>query len=76
MEWSKGHAVRWLLSHMSSIAAGGAGVDEKELLPVYIGDDVSDEDAFAAIEELKRGVTILVRLLWLALSSGLLTCHL
>jgi len=41
VEWNKGHAVRWLLERYSSAAA----------LPIYIGDDTTDEDAFAALPE-------------------------
>lgn len=41
VEWNKGHAVRWLLERYSSASA----------LPIYIGDDTTDEDAFAALPE-------------------------
>jgi trehalose 6-phosphate phosphatase len=44
--WHKGAAVEWILRHLS----GG-------LLPIYLGDDNSDEDAFAV---LKDGVTVRV----------------
>jgi trehalose-phosphatase len=37
--WNKGHTVRWLLERYSSASA----------LPIYIGDDTTDEDAFAAL---------------------------
>ena len=47
IEWHKGYAVQWILRE---IAPEGA-------LPVYIGDDVTDEDAFGAISE---GITIRV----------------
>lgn len=47
--WDKGTAVRWLLDR----AAGGAGA-----LPLYLGDDTTDETAFRAIEA--RGVGVLV----------------
>lgn len=39
VEWHKGKAVRWLLS-----ALGLEG--EEDVVPVYVGDDVTDEDAF------------------------------
>ena len=45
--WNKGSAVRWLLTEVLPVQA----------LPLYIGDDVTDEDAFAAIPE---GITIRV----------------
>lgn len=44
---SKGHAVRELIQHVG-----------ESFTPVYFGDDLTDEDAFAAIGE--RGVTVLV----------------
>lgn len=44
--WHKGRAVRWIGRHV------GSG-----RLPVYLGDDVSDEDAF---RELLEGVTVKV----------------
>ena len=50
VEWNKGHAVRWLLERYSSAAA----------LPIYIGDDTTDEDAFAALP----GDALTVRVGW------------
>jgi trehalose 6-phosphate phosphatase len=47
VDWDKGRAVRWILAH----AAG------RDALPVFIGDDVTDEDAFAALPE---GITVKV----------------
>lgn len=41
VEWNKGHAVRWLLERYSSASA----------LPIYIGDDTTDEDAFRALPD-------------------------
>ena len=49
-EWHKGKAVVWLLE-----ALGLAGNDA---LPVYLGDDVTDEDAFGAVAG--RGLGVLV----------------
>ncbi|MFB3775996.1 MAG: trehalose-phosphatase [Bryobacteraceae bacterium] len=45
VDWNKGRAVRWILAHAGNGRA----------LPVYIGDDVTDEDAFAA---LRGGITV------------------
>jgi trehalose-phosphatase len=42
--WHKGHAVRHLL----------AGADQDEALAIYLGDDVTDEDAFEAVGEWSR----------------------
>jgi trehalose 6-phosphate phosphatase len=50
VEWNKGHAVRWLLERYSSAAA----------LPIYIGDDNTDEDAFDAL----HGDALTVRVGW------------
>jgi len=50
IEWDKGRAVLWLLE-----VFGLAGPD---VCPVYIGDDVTDEDAFRALAT--RGVGIRV----------------
>lgn len=47
LAWDKGHALKWLLKE---VLPGST-------LPIYIGDDVTDEDAFAAIPE---GITIRV----------------
>ena len=50
-DWDKGHAVRWLLDRL--------GLDRPDVLPLYIGDDVTDEDAFRALRE--RGLGIVIR---------------
>ena len=49
--WDKGHAVLWLLERL--------GLDRPDLLPMYIGDDVTDEDAMQALRG--RGIGIVVR---------------
>lgn len=50
IDWDKGRAVRWLLAEL--------GLDSPDVLPIYIGDDLTDEDAFEALRG--RGVGILV----------------
>jgi trehalose 6-phosphate phosphatase len=50
--WDKGKAVQWLLRHLplSTMSQG--------VVPVYVGDDTTDEDAFAAIGQ--NGLTVVV----------------
>jgi trehalose 6-phosphate phosphatase len=50
IEWDKGKAVLWLLAAL--------GLDHQNVLPFYLGDDDTDEDAFVALAE--RGIGILV----------------
>ena len=50
IDWDKGKAVIWLLETLK--------LERGKVLPIYIGDDRTDEDAFSALE--KRGVAILV----------------
>lgn len=50
--WNKGKAVQWLLRHPALTAIS------QSVVPVYVGDDVTDEDAFAAIGQ--NGFTVVV----------------
>ena len=50
IDWNKGRAVVWLLETLD--------LEQPEVLPLYIGDDVTDEDVFRALEQ--RGVGIVV----------------
>lgn len=52
VDWDKGRAVLWLLSKFRRDFV------EKRPLAVYIGDDITDEDAFRALK--KRGFTLKV----------------
>jgi trehalose-phosphatase len=50
IDWDKGKAVLWLLEAL--------GLDSPDVLPMYLGDDITDEDAFRALKG--RGLGIFV----------------
>src|SRR5208283_4851895 len=52
MDWDKGKTLRWVIDHLPEAGSGS-------LTPVYLGDDITDEDAFEAVRN--DGVPILVR---------------
>jgi trehalose-phosphatase len=52
VEWDKGKAALWLLRKQEILKGKG------NVLPVYIGDDSTDEDAFEALKD--KGITVLV----------------
>jgi len=52
VKWNKGTVVLWLLKRTEVIEKTGG------ILPVYLGDDLTDEDAFRALSD--RGITVLV----------------
>jgi trehalose 6-phosphate phosphatase len=51
INWHKGKALLWLLKQL--------GIDRPEVLLFYVGDDVTDEDAFKVLK--KRGIGIAVQ---------------
>jgi alpha,alpha-trehalase len=51
IDWNKGKAILWLL--------GALDLDSDDVLPIYIGDDLTDEDAFQALRD--RGLGIIVK---------------
>ena len=53
IDWDKGKTLRWVIDHLHSADAGSA------LLPIYLGDDITDEDAFDAVRD--DGIPIVVR---------------
>lgn len=52
IDWNKGWAVLWLLEALD--------IEAEDVLPIYVGDDLTDEDAFKALKD--RGVGIVVGL--------------
>jgi trehalose-phosphatase len=50
LDWNKGKALLWLLEAFH--------LDITDVLPIYIGDDVTDEDAFHVLED--KGIGIVV----------------
>jgi trehalose 6-phosphate phosphatase len=50
VEWDKGRAVLWLM--------GALHLDRPEVVPVYVGDDLTDEDAFAALDGRGAGIVV------------------
>ncbi len=50
IDWNKGRAVIWVLETL--------GLEQPEVLPLYIGDDRTDEDAFRVL--VRRGIGVVV----------------
>lgn len=53
IDWNKGKAVEFLLESLGL-------TNSEDVLPIYIGDDRTDEDAFKVLREGNRGYGILV----------------
>lgn len=52
IEWSKGKAALWILKKQRGL------LKKKWILPVYFGDDITDEDAFDVLRN--KGITVFV----------------
>jgi trehalose 6-phosphate phosphatase len=53
VDWDKGKTLRWVLDYIRHDEQPGP------LLPIYLGDDITDEDAFDAVRD--DGIPIVVR---------------
>ena len=53
VDWDKGKTLHWVLDYVRDDEGSGS------LLPIYLGDDITDEDAFDAVAD--DGIAILVR---------------
>lgn len=51
IHWDKGAALNWLLQAL--------GLRGGDVLPLYIGDDITDEDAFAAVNNTGIGIVVM-----------------
>ncbi|KAK8482391.1 hypothetical protein V6N11_033151 [Hibiscus sabdariffa] len=61
IDWDKGKAVTYLLESLGKKNKHALGLGNcDDVLPIYVGDDQTDEDAFKVLREGNRGYGILV----------------
>ena len=53
VDWDKGKAIAWLIAKYKKTKT------KKEVLPIYLGDDLTDENGFKAIEK-NNGISVFV----------------
>jgi trehalose 6-phosphate phosphatase len=53
IDWGKGKAIAWLIAKLKNSSKKG------RILPIYLGDDLTDEDGFKMINK-KRGISIFI----------------
>lgn len=51
VDWHKGKAVEWLLARLNKLFPPPHG-DDRPIVPIYLGDDVADEEAFISIQNI------------------------
>jgi trehalose 6-phosphate phosphatase len=56
IDWDKGKTLRWVIDHLQG---AGFRAGSAPLVPIYLGDDITDEDAFDAVRH--DGIPIVVR---------------
>jgi trehalose 6-phosphate phosphatase len=60
VDWDKGKTLRWVLDYIRDAEPGRSPASGRyPQLPIYLGDDITDEDAFDAVRD--DGIAVVVR---------------